>query len=484
MRIVLDPDHLAQIGRELIEEPPERLMHIVGRELSDRSWLVTALVLDEEAEASPSSVRASSAAQSRINQIELETGDRLIGVVHSHPRGHPRPSGQDGFAIRDLLTINPTLQVGFVGVASHAHTLPTADEWVHQIDSGQLVMAAMQTPGNELQPAAIEIADASLAFSSAVGARQPASAQAAVRGRRVMVVGLGSVGSRVAEELTRSGIPSLCLIDPDVVEAANLSRSVYVDHDIGEAKVAALARRLRAINPRLHLTEMPNSVDAKSVDSVRQQMQTCDVVVAVTDNARVQGMIDSLLFDTAKPGVFGAVYRAAEAGEIITVIPGMTACYRCAVGPRMEENRVPGVDYSTGRINGALALGTDISVIATCTARTALGVLGLLNGTDTWLQEPIVAGRSFTQIGLQPGALREIHAFEATPAQHAWQSLWTRPEGGDDCPYCAAPNLTRPEPTNAHGTHAAQNRRRIRHALSRRVRKAAGGHRRPLHPPS
>ena len=76
--------------------------------------------------------------------------------------------------------------------------------------------------------------------------------------------------------------------------------------------------------------------------------------------------------------------------------------------------------------------------------------------------------RSFTQIGLQPGALREIHA-QRQP-RRMWQSLWTRPEGGDDA-YCAAPN-SHAQNRPAHNS-AAQNRRRIWHALSRRVRKAA-----------
>ena len=70
-----------------------------------------------------------------------------------------------------------------------------------------------------------------------------------LRGRTVLVAGLGSVGSYVAEQLARSGVGALSLLDPERVEAANLSRTAYVAEDVGRMKTEALARRLLAIVP-------------------------------------------------------------------------------------------------------------------------------------------------------------------------------------------------------------------------------------------
>ena len=68
-------------------------------------------------------------------------------------------------------------------------------------------------------------------------------------GRRVLVAGAGSVGSRIAEDLVRSGVGAFTVIDPDRVDAPNLARTVYSAADIGAPKPDALARRLRAIDP-------------------------------------------------------------------------------------------------------------------------------------------------------------------------------------------------------------------------------------------
>jgi tRNA threonylcarbamoyladenosine dehydratase len=67
---------------------------------------------------------------------------------------------------------------------------------------------------------------------------------------RVLVVGLGGVGSWVAEALARSGIGALTLMDPDDVCVSNINRQLMATHEtIGRFKVDVLAERLRAIHP-------------------------------------------------------------------------------------------------------------------------------------------------------------------------------------------------------------------------------------------
>jgi len=49
--------------------------------------------------------------------------------------------------------------------------------------------------------------------------------QLTLHGRRVIIVGAGSLGSVVAEQLARNGVPTIDIVDPDVVEAVHLTRS-------------------------------------------------------------------------------------------------------------------------------------------------------------------------------------------------------------------------------------------------------------------
>ena len=65
---------------------------------------------------------------------------------------------------------------------------------------------------------------------------------AGIGNKRVAIIGCGSVGSFVADELARSGIRNFLLIDPDIVEWPNLTRAAFGYQDIGKAKVVALLR--------------------------------------------------------------------------------------------------------------------------------------------------------------------------------------------------------------------------------------------------
>lgn len=440
LRVIFEPEHLGVLNEELALVPPERLVHVVGRQLLDGSLLVTELLLDIEADAGHVSVRASQQCQSKLNDIERLTGDHLIGVIHSHPRFHPEPSGQDAVATADLLAINSHLFAAVLGVVTDRHAAVPAGGHVLALPDGQLSLHFMDRDDlDQLRPAQPRPVDDSTLFMRAVGARQPRAETLALSGRRVLVIGVGSLGSNIAEQLVRNGVCGLDIIDDDVVEAVNLTRSTYTTADIGRPKVQALEERLLSINPALSIVGSQHRIGDESAKLLADQIGRSDLVVAVTDDPRAQGLVDSLLFRTGKPGVFGAVYRGGHAGEICFVVPGLTACYRCTVAPRMGAGLLPGVDYSTGRIRGAVALGADVATIAAMTARLALATMGVAYGEDNWLAGPLTEGRTMVQVGMEPTFFDSFGVFDDTPAQHTWQSLWIRPEGGDDCPDCNAP---------------------------------------------
>lgn len=81
----------------------------------------------------------------------------------------------------------------------------------------------------------------------------------AVRRLRVVVVGIGGVGSWAVEALGRSGVAQLCLIDLDHVAESNVNRQVHADSGtLGQAKVQAMAARLALIHPECQV----HAVDA------------------------------------------------------------------------------------------------------------------------------------------------------------------------------------------------------------------------------
>lgn len=67
---------------------------------------------------------------------------------------------------------------------------------------------------------------------------------------RVIIFGVGGVGSWCAEALVRSGIGFVTLVDPDVISTTNINRQVQATSaSVGKSKVTELADRLRLINP-------------------------------------------------------------------------------------------------------------------------------------------------------------------------------------------------------------------------------------------
>lgn len=67
--------------------------------------------------------------------------------------------------------------------------------------------------------------------------------------KRIALVGVGAIGSMIAESLARCGVTVIDLWDNDIVEPGNICRSTYLLSDIGDSKVDALAKKIRCINP-------------------------------------------------------------------------------------------------------------------------------------------------------------------------------------------------------------------------------------------
>lgn len=100
------------------------------------------------------------------------------------------------------------------------------------------------------------------------------------------VIGIGGVGSWVAEALARSGVGVLTLIDLDHVAESNINRQLHaLDATRGQAKVLAMAERIRGINPRCRVHPVDDFV---TPDNVAALVRGFDVVVDAIDNVRAK----------------------------------------------------------------------------------------------------------------------------------------------------------------------------------------------------
>ena len=88
----------------------------------------------------------------------------------------------------------------------------------------------------------------------------------------VLVIGIGGVGSWVAESLARSGIGAISLMDLDDICVTNTNRQVHaMASQIGHSKVATTAARLRDINPEIRVHEVEDFLDRDNIDQYIEQ---------------------------------------------------------------------------------------------------------------------------------------------------------------------------------------------------------------------
>jgi molybdopterin/thiamine biosynthesis adenylyltransferase/rhodanese-related sulfurtransferase len=152
-----------------------------------------------------------------------------------------------------------------------------------------------------------------------------AAGQEKLKAARVLLVGLGGLGSPSAMYLAAAGIGTLGLVEFDNVDASNLQRQViHGTPDIGRPKIDSAMDRLRAINPNVALEPHPHALDASNaLDLIRAY----DVVVDGTDNFSTRYLVNDACVMTGTPNVYGSVFRFEGQASIFATKGG--PCYRC-----------------------------------------------------------------------------------------------------------------------------------------------------------
>lgn len=111
-----------------------------------------------------------------------------------------------------------------------------------------------------------------------------------VRRARVAVIGIGGVGSWVAEALARSGVGGLRLVDLDEVCLTNVNRQLHaLSETVGRLKVEVMAERIRAIHPECAVEAVPDFFTAETAAAILEP--PLDAVADAIDDARLKALL-------------------------------------------------------------------------------------------------------------------------------------------------------------------------------------------------
>ena len=152
------------------------------------------------------------------------------------------------------------------------------------------------------------------------------TAQVALRDASVLVVGLGGLGAPVAMHLAGAGVGRLGIVDGDAVEISNLHRQhLHFTPDLGVAKPASAAAKLRFLNPEIMVEDYYVSIDAENAAGM---VETNDLVVDCSDSFATRYAVNAACCAAGIPLVEGGV--TGWHGLVMPIRPRQTACYRCA----------------------------------------------------------------------------------------------------------------------------------------------------------
>ena len=142
---------------------------------------------------------------------------------------------------------------------------------------------------------------------------------ARIRSARMVVVGVGGVGSWAAEALARSGVAALTLIDLDHVSESNVNRQVQaLGRTVGQAKVVALAERIADIHPGCEVRCVEEFVDETNWPTLLGGVAV-DVAVDACDNMRAKAAMAAWSRTTCTPLVVVGAAGGKRAPERVEV---------------------------------------------------------------------------------------------------------------------------------------------------------------------
>ena len=149
--------------------------------------------------------------------------------------------------------------------------------------------------------------------------------QRRLKAARILIVGVGGLGSPVALYLAAAGVGTLGLVDFDDVDVSNLQRQVlHGTKDVGRPKLMSARDRILDVNPYVHVEPYETRLtSANALEIIREY----DIVVDGTDNFATRYLTNDACVILGKPNVYGSIFRFEGQASIFATTDG--PCYRC-----------------------------------------------------------------------------------------------------------------------------------------------------------
>ena len=160
-----------------------------------------------------------------------------------------------------------------------------------------------------------------------------------LRGKRVVFIGIGSVGCSVADSLVKAGVGTVTCVDPEVLVSANSSRHLLGAPTVGVNKAVGVRMSLASRFPHLAITAIDEPVQEE--ENFIAALRAAELIVSLAGSWPAESLLDALWRDDTSlpPILYGWAEPHASAGHALLLRHG-TGCLRCLLDD-MGKMRVP-----------------------------------------------------------------------------------------------------------------------------------------------
>lgn len=179
----------------------------------------------------------------------------------------------------------------------------------------------------------------------------------------IHIVGVGAVGSTVAELLTRLGLSNFKIYDMDTVDSINIANQMFKNSDIGKSKVDAVEQAMKDINPDVEVIKYDNGWSGEVMNGY--------IFICVDSIAVRKAIVEKAMYNTNCKALFDFRMRLTDAQHY-------------AAGAQLEEHLalLKTLDFSDDEAKEATpvsACGTTLSVVPTVREVANVGVINFMN---------------------------------------------------------------------------------------------------------
>jgi adenylyltransferase/sulfurtransferase len=161
--------------------------------------------------------------------------------------------------------------------------------------------------------------------------------QVKIMNGKVLIIGIGGLGSPAALYLAAAGVGTIGIADSDTVELSNLQRQViHFTKDLNTSKVVSAAEKMQALNPDVAVKTHNVFINA---DNIRGIIREYDFVVDGTDSFAAKFLINDACVMEGIPYSHAGILRFN--GQTMTIIPPKSTCLRCVFEEPPPADAVP-----------------------------------------------------------------------------------------------------------------------------------------------